>query len=156
MGSELLEQLVRETVELRARVASLERVEERAGMRVINKGYAAASETTLTTTYQTIITVNITNVPADAYLYLNGSLQWECTAYTGNTYVGMVLDTDGTYRSEIIGRNNAQWNFDSNPGGWLGTITAGNHTVKMLARKWNDINTIYARGRSWLVWLLMK
>ncbi len=154
MGSELLEQLVRETVELRARVASLERVEF--GMRVIKWGIAWGTATTLTTTYQEVITVSIDNIPDNAKILVLTSAQFVCTAYTRDTYAGSVIITEGSWRRENLERIIKEWELREVSGFWMGAISAGNQTIGLSARKWHDADTINCNDNTQLVWLLLK
>ena len=156
MSNELLEQLVREIVELRARVASLERVEERVGMRVIKWGISWGTATTLTTTYQSVITVSINNIPDNTKILVLTSAQFECTAYTGDTYAGSVIITEGAWRRENIERIIKEWELREVSGFWMGNISAGNKTIGLSVRKWHDINTIGCSGSTQLIWLLLK
>jgi len=128
----------------------------RASRLLLDGGWAQpASDVTLSETFQDVISVSLSAVPANARLLVLATLECECTAWSEAQYVTGRLVVEGTAQATILERVTAQWLLLHLPLNWFGALAAGeSRTCKLQARKGSAANTVLAKTRSHLLWQL--
>jgi hypothetical protein len=128
----------------------------RASRLLLDGGWSQpVSDVTLSDTFQDIISVSISAVPANAQLLALAVLECECTAWSEAQYATGRLVVDGSAQVTILERITAQWLLLHLPLNWSGALDAGaSRTLKLQARKGTSANTVLAKTRSHLLWQL--